>query len=104
MLKKIQLLIDDADAQLLGVERVVQHYVPAFQRDLPAVGPKRSGADARQGALAGAILAHQGVDFARGEFETRRAQGSDAAKMLADVFGEKKPHAANATWRRRGLQ
>ena len=93
MRKEIQLLIDDADAQPLGIERMVQRHFAAVEHNPPAIGPERSGADARQGAFARAILAHQGMDFARGEFETRRAQGRDAAKMLGDVFGEKKPHA-----------
>ena len=92
--KQVQLLIDDPDAQPLGVEGIGRRNFLALQQDLPAIRPHRARQNARQSAFARPIFAHQGMDFPGGEFEPGRGQRRHAAKTLVDVLGqEKRCHA-----------
>jgi hypothetical protein len=60
-----RLLVDDRDAQPAGLRRPVQLDRRPVQEDRAAVRLVDPGEDLDQGALARAVLAHQGVDLAR---------------------------------------
>ena len=66
---QVQLLVDDPDAGVLGVERPVKVTCsPAVERSRPLSGD-RPGQDLHQRALAGAVLAAEGVDLAGAQLE-----------------------------------
>ena len=88
--EQIQLLVDDADAGALRVERAGDGGGPAVDADDAAIGPHRSGDDLGQRALARAVLAHQRVDFAGLQRESGFAEGVNAAVMFADLFSFQK--------------
>ena len=50
----------------------------AVEQDLAGVGPVQPGEDVHQRALAGAVLAEQGVDLARAQVEVDVVVGDDA--------------------------
>ena len=50
-----------------------------------AVGPDGAGQDLDEGALAGAVGAHERVDLARADGQRRRPQRDDGAIRLRDV-------------------
>jgi hypothetical protein len=57
----------------------------AGERDGSAVGGKHAGENLDQRALAGAVGAHQRMDFAGAHAERGRAQGDDRPEILGDV-------------------
>ncbi len=54
----------------------------AAEQDRAAVGAERAGQDLDEGALAGAVLAEQGMDLAGGGMELGPRQRGDAAEAL----------------------
>ena len=50
----------------------------AVEPDLPGVRPVQAGEDVHERALAGAVLAEQGVDLARSQVEVDVVVGDDA--------------------------
>ena len=64
--EQVEFLIDDADAEALRVQRVGDCDGSRRRSEMvPPVGARGPGQDARQRALARAVLAHQGVHLAR---------------------------------------
>jgi hypothetical protein len=93
--EEVELLVDDRDAVVLGVERVVQLDRLAVDGDRARVGAVHAGEDLHQGRLAGAVLADDRVDLARGAGEVDAVQDGDAVEGLDDA-GHPQPlaHAA----------
>jgi ABC-type sugar transport system ATPase subunit len=84
--QEIHLLVDGADAQLLGVHGVAHRHGFAVKFDGPAVGLVDAGQHLDQRRLAGAVLAEQGMDFALAHREVDTVKSFQAEKALAD-FG-----------------
>ena len=59
---------------------------------VPAVGAHRAGQYLDEGALAGAVLADQGMDLAGPRMELGLAQRDDAAEMLRHAGGLNQVH------------
>ena len=77
-----QLLEDGRDAGALGGARIGGDERLAAQENPAFVGAERPGEDLDEGALAGAVLADEGVDLAGGGMELGARQGGDAAEAL----------------------
>ena len=73
-----EVLVDHPEARGDRVARRAERHRPAVDEDLPVVGLVEPVEDAHQGALAGAVLAEQGVDLARGQREVDAVVGDDA--------------------------
>ena len=84
--EQVEFLIDDADAETLRVQRSGDFDGRAVERNGAAIGARGAGQNARQGALAGAVFAHQGVHFAGAEVEIRALERVDAAVALGDPY------------------
>ncbi len=84
IVEQVQFLIDDADAEALRVQRSGDFDGRSAQRDGSAVGARRPGQNAREGAFAGAIFAHEGMHFAGAELEVCALEGVDAAVAFSD--------------------
>src|SRR5260363_1967 len=82
-----QLLVDDDDAERLGIIDVTEPPLLTFEDDLALVAAMRIDAaqHLHQGRLAGPVLADQSVDLARRDGEADVPQGLDIAEALADV-------------------
>jgi len=79
------LLVHGADASLaslLGRESIDPL---AQDRDLTGVGHLGSGPDLDEGRLAGAVLAHEGVDLAGEDLERNVVERNDPAVALVDA-------------------
>ena len=85
--KKVQLLIDDADSEVLRVQRTGDRRRLAIDKNRPSIGPNGSGDDFGESAFPGAILTHQRMDFSGTQCEVRVTECGDAAVMLVNVFG-----------------
>ena len=85
--EEVELLVDDADAEALGVAGMADFDGAAVDLNPGGVGLGDAGEDAREGALARAVLADQGVDFAAAEREACAAERPDAAVVFGDAFG-----------------
>jgi hypothetical protein len=81
---KAQFLVDHRHATFEGVGRAPEADALAVEKNLAAIGPDRAAEDAHQGALAGAVLAAEGVDLAPPAIEIDAAEGADAGVFLAD--------------------
>jgi hypothetical protein len=81
-----QLLGDEGDPSRLAAGEATEMNRLAPQPDLAAVGPRRvdPAEDFDQRALAGAVLAAQGVDLAWREIERDSVQSANAGKILGD--------------------
>ena len=84
--EQVEFLIDDADAEALRVQRGGDFDRRAIQRNEAAIGARGPGENARQRALAGAVLAHQGVHFPGAEREIRAFERIDAAVVFGDSY------------------
>ena len=82
----LDLLADDVDALGQAVAVAVEAQPPALEEDFALVGPEKPGDDLDEGALARAVLADQGVDFARREAQADAVQGPHPREPLADSF------------------
>ncbi len=78
-------LVDGHDAAAAGFGRGVGRALPAADGDRAGVRPDGPGQDLDEGALAGAVGAHQRVDLARADGKRCRAQGDDGAVRLGDA-------------------
>ena len=77
---------DDAAAPRLGRANWAANGLPRT-RIVPPSGRTRAGEDLDEGALAGAVRAHERVDLARADGQRRRAQRHDGAVALATSGG-----------------
>ena len=83
--KEIQLLEDDADAELPGLQGIADDHRFAAQDERPAVRLIDAGQHLHDRRLAGAVLPHDGVDLAGGNPERHVVDGGDAAEALGDA-------------------
>ncbi len=83
---QVEFLVNDGDADMLGFRHGLE--VPLFTEvaDPPLVRRLLAADDLHQGGLAGAVLAADGVDFARVEAKADVVEGHDAGKALGNVF------------------
>ena len=79
-----QFLMNDADAQFLRGARSRNRDGLALDDDLASVGLDDAGEHLHQRRLAGAVLSHQGVDFAGAQVEARAAKRLHAWERLLD--------------------
>ena len=84
-----EVLKDDPDPRGARRARRSRRQRDAVERHGSGIGPKRAGDDAHQGRFAGAVLAEDAVDGARGEIEAHCGEGVARAVALVDaVKGE----------------
>ena len=83
---EVDLLVDGADPELLGVERRSDGDLLAIEGDRARVGSLDAGQDLDQGGLACAVLPDQRVDLAAGHREVDVAECLDAREGLVDAF------------------
>jgi hypothetical protein len=83
--QQVELLVDDADAGALGIERVRERDAASEQRDLALVGVVRAAEDLHQRRLAGAVLADQRVHLADAAVEVDAVDRGDGAEALHDA-------------------
>ena len=92
-----QLLVHRGDASGLCLVRAVEGDLLAVHADGARVRPVDAGDDLDERGLAGAVLAHQGVDLAGGDREVHVLQRPDARELLADALElEQRCHAVLA--------
>ena len=82
---QVQFLMDDADAEVLRGARAGQRHWLAVDEDLAGIRLVDPRQHLHQGRLAGAVFAHQRMDLAGAQVETRAAQRMDARKVLFDA-------------------
>ena len=78
-----ELLVDHGDARAEAVEGAGRGVGPAVDLHPAGVGREGAGEDLHHGALAGAVLADEGVDFAPAELEADTVEGPGRAEALA---------------------
>ena len=74
-----------ADAVPDGVARPLHRHRRALDQNLAPVGADQAIQNVHQGALAGAVLADQGVDLALADLEVDVVVGDHAGKDLGDA-------------------
>jgi hypothetical protein len=96
-----QLLRNGHDAGGDGIVRAREMAKPAVDEDIAAVWTMHAAEDADQGRLAGAVLADDGVDLAKGHVEVDAVERDRRAELLADRFGAcgRMAHRINAARR-----
>ena len=80
-----RLLVDHRDAGVLGLGRGPEVDVLATEEERSPVAAVHAGDDLDERRLAGAVLAHQGVDRAGLDAQAARAQGHDRTEGLGHV-------------------
>ncbi|MNH09872.1 hypothetical protein D3C79_693330 [compost metagenome] len=85
--QQVDLLIDGANPQALGMGCVRGGDGDAIEFDAPAVGLIDAGEGLDQGGLAGAVLAEQRHDLPPSQGEVHLMQGTHPGKGLADPAG-----------------
>jgi hypothetical protein len=96
--QQVELLVDDADARALGLERMRERHLLAEELDLALVGRVGAAQDFHERRLAGAVLADQGVDLAYLAGEVDAGEGGDGAEALDHA-----PHLERARAAGRGV-
>ena len=84
---QVEFLVDDRDAGALGVLNAGEANRRALDPDLAVIVDVHAGEDLHQGRLAGAVLAHEGVDLAAPQVEVDVAQSRHAGEGFGDAFG-----------------
>jgi hypothetical protein len=82
--EKHRFLLDNSDAQSLGLGRRAQFYYLATNFHHTRVRPVDTCQDFHQRAFARAILAYQGMHFAREQTKVYSSQGMHTAKVLGN--------------------
>ena len=80
------MLMHHADSMAGRLERRAQLQRLALEHYPACVGPQNSAKNAHEHALAGAVLADQGEDFALANLDRRGGVRRDPAEPLADVL------------------
>ena len=83
---QIEFLVDDRDAGALGVLNAREANRRALDPDLAVIVDVHAGEDLHQCRFAGAVLAHEGVDFAAPQVEVDVAQRRHAGEGFGDAF------------------
>jgi hypothetical protein len=78
-----QFLVNDADSEPAARARIGDLDRHAVHPDGAAILAENAREDVHQGGLAGAVLAHQGVDFSRPDIERHILQRLHRPKRLA---------------------
>ena len=84
---EVELLVDDGDARRLGIAHAGEADVFAVDADRSLIVGIDAGQDLHQRRFAGAVFAHQRMDFAGPELEADVAKRCDAAETLGDAAG-----------------
>ena len=82
--------MDHADAQCLGSAGGVDFDRLTAQDDASLVPPQRSREDLHERALAGSVLANQGMDLAPSDLESHIVEGLDAWEGLGHALHTQK--------------
>ena len=82
----IQLLMNDADAGVLGLGNVVERHRPTKILHCAAIPFINATQHFDQGGLAGAVFAHQGVHLTGAEVKIDPFQGVDTGEILLDAL------------------
>ena len=100
-------LVDRDEAAPAGLARGVDGALVAVHGDRAAIGPDGAGQDLDEGALAGAVGAHERMDLARAHGERRGLERDDRAVRLRDagrleqqVRGGDRHRSLSGVWRR----
>ncbi len=80
-----EMLVHHADAEAASRLRIGDRDRLAVDAELAAIGLDQAGEDAHQRGLAGAVLAEQGVNFARLDGKAHRIVGHDGAEADAHI-------------------
>ena len=80
-----QFLVDQVDAQGAGLARVADFDRLTIENDLARIRRVHARENLHQGALAGAVLSHHGMDFAAAHRQVHAAQRARGAKALLDA-------------------
>ncbi len=99
-------LIDSGEPEPAREERIGARQRLAHDPDLALIGGRRAAGDAKQRALAGAVLAEHGVDLARPAFEADAIERLDAGIALRNA-GELERggrHGGNPRWIRARME
>ncbi len=83
--REAQFLVDHRHSGGAGVERPPRRVRPALKNHASGVGLKRPGKDLHEGALAGAVLADEGVDFTGPNVQVHLNERAGRAKRLGDA-------------------
>jgi hypothetical protein len=83
--------MDRRDALAQRIARRAELNRPALQENAAGIGADEARDDLDQRRLAGAVFAHQSMDFPRLEIERNAVERLDAGKGLADGF-EREAH------------
>ena len=99
---QVQFLVDDGDAQLLGMVGVVDLNRLSAKQDFAAVRHVDAGENFHQRRFAGAVLPDQAQDFARAHMKADILQRLNTWEGLADIFHPQQcavlVHASMASW------
>ena len=82
---EVELLVDDGDAGARGLAGAGEPHRLAVDRDLAVIVGIDAGQDLHQRRLAGAVLAHQGMDLARARREIDALEHRHIAERFADA-------------------
>jgi hypothetical protein len=88
----VEFLVDEAQAEAMGLIGAVDMDRIAIEADIGAVGGGDAGQDFDEGGFAGAVFAHQSVNFTRRDVEVHTPKGRDAAIGLGHVFEGEEGH------------
>ncbi len=91
--EEVELLVDDAHPPLLRLAGVAEADLFAVEEDRPRVGLIGADEDLHQGALAGAVLADDGMDLTGHDVEIDRIEDRHAEEALGDAAHLKQRHA-----------
>ena len=80
-----EVLVHHAEPELHRVRRAVDAHRAAVHLNLPGVGRQQAVEHAHERGLAGAVLAHQGVDLAPAEIERDLLVRDDRAEAARDA-------------------
>jgi hypothetical protein len=81
---QVELLVDDADPELLGVLGTVDGHPLPVEEELALVGRVDAGQQLHQRGLAGAVLADQRQHLAAAQVEVHVLERLDAGEALGD--------------------
>ena len=84
-LHQLEVLVDHADAQVVGVVGVLNLHHPAVLLDGALLRPVQAEENAHQRGLAGAVLSQKRVDLTFLQLERNVVVGNDAGEPLGDI-------------------
>jgi hypothetical protein len=82
--REVQFLVNDGDSGRLRLRRISEVHLVSAKLDDTRIRPLRAGDDLHQGAFAGTVLAHDGVNRSLFHVKTDVLQGAYARVGLGD--------------------